>query len=167
MSESDARTVTIVSQRTRLKSVLKVHAQRMQAMKGILLPVGAGSSAKPQPPIEEVQPHHTQVKPKRSGRPHGRQKSGTIRVLERALSKIDRFMPNGGTLPEWCARLSGSEARFEVPATARQNCRLIEYVDAIPDARYYDRIRKRFKRILGPKLLRQSATSGQNRSRPD
>jgi hypothetical protein len=168
MSESEARTVTFTSQpRARLKSILKADAQRRQALKGIFLPVEAGSRAKPQPPVVEVQPHHTQVKLKRSGRPHGRQKSGAIRVLERALRKIDRFMPDGGTLPEWCARLRGSDAKFEVPPAARQNCRLIEYVDAIRDARYYDRIRKRFKRILGSKLIRQSATSGLNRSRPD
>lgn len=151
--------------RNSLRSFLKDRAARIADPSNIVDLFGDGTA---EPHLVEIPATPVAIKSKKSGTSsHGRKKSGEIRVLEATLRKIERYMPDGGTLPEICDRLKAAGLRYEVPATSRRAAQLIEYPEAIGTAKHYDVIRKRIRRTLGAKLLRQPARTGQNSFRPD
>jgi hypothetical protein len=85
--------------------------------------------------------------------PRGRKKSGEITVLEQALHRILRDMPEGGTLEDFCVRVNDKKIEFQTPASEGHPRRFIEYPDALKNQDYYNTIRMRFRKILGKKLL--------------
>lgn len=93
------------------------------------------------------------VPPTTLKRRRGRRKSAEIVRLEKALQKIRRNMPQGGTLEEWCERLKDQGIKLKIPTTATRAGHEIEYRDALKQETYFERVRSRLRRAVPPHLL--------------
>lgn len=90
-----------------VKSILKEHAQRLQDLNGVWLPVGKDSAAVPQPTL--VSTTYARNQPKK------RQHSAKTELLYTRIREIPRNVP----LKEFCKHCDAMLRRFLVPKHMR------------------------------------------------
>ena|ERR1700733_4798401 len=93
-----------------LKSVLKEHAQKLKALNGVFLPVGAGAAAQPQPALATSTPI-AQPQPKPRGH------NAATKLLYARVREIPRSVP----LKEFCERQDRMQRPFPVPKRWRDD----------------------------------------------